>query len=147
MSDVDWNNITSLEPSVYRGSLFFEFFGNWHRHFLRKKAQILMDLNFGDPRIISKCLRVSLIILLLVDILHGIKYNFRLQISLADGKRSLCSFERYTQVFDDKHGFIQPSAFSSLLLMKGNLDYQNKINHQIKVALLYYSNDSCVILG
>jgi hypothetical protein len=37
----------------------------------------------------------------------------------ADGKRSLL-FERYTQVFDDKHGFVNNPSVLDLLFNEGN---------------------------
>jgi hypothetical protein len=62
------------------------------------------------------------------------------------GKRS--SFERYTQVFDDKHGFVNNLSVLDLLFNEGKftLDYlQNQRLNTIKVTT-YYSN-SCVIMG
>ena len=45
--------------------------------------------------------------------------------SLADGKNDTSSFERYMQVFDDKHGFINNLSVLDLLFNEGKfaLDY------------------------
>jgi hypothetical protein len=54
------------------------------------------------------------------------------------GKRSLL-FERYTQVFDDKHGFVNNLSVLDLLFNEGKftLDYTKpKIERKIKVTTI-----------
>jgi hypothetical protein len=56
------------------------------------------------------------------------------------GKRSLL-FERYTQVFDDKHGFVNNLSVLDLLFNEGKftLDYlQNQRLNKIKVTTLLF---------
>jgi hypothetical protein len=105
-----------------------------------------IDLNFETLEIISKCLRVKFDYITTSEyaadpsIISDCRY-------LADGKRSLL-FERYTQVFDDKHGFVNNLSVLDLLFNEGKftLDYlQNQKLTQDKSD--YYSNDSCVIMG
>jgi hypothetical protein len=47
---------------------------------------------------------------------------------LANGKKDCSSFEKYTQVFDDKHGFINNLSILDLLFNEGKftLDYLTK---------------------
>jgi hypothetical protein len=56
------------------------------------------------------------------------------------GKRSLL-FERYTQVFDDKHGFVNNLSVLDLLFNEGKftLDYlQNQKLTQDKVTIVLF---------
>jgi hypothetical protein len=94
------------------------------RPFFEKKHKSI-DLNFETLEIISKCLRVKF------DYITTSEYATAVDPSiisdcryLADGKRSLL-FERYTQVFDDKHGFVNNLSVLDLLFNEGKftLDY------------------------
>ena len=125
--DADWQkqHYKSLE-TAYRGSPFFEFFKDDIRPFFEKKHKFLLDLNLETLEIISKCLRVKF------DYITTSEYATAVDPSiisdcryLADGKKDPCSFERYTQVFDDKHGFVNNLSVLDLLFNEGKftLDY------------------------
>jgi hypothetical protein len=125
--DADWQkqHYKSLE-TAYRGSPFFEFFEDDIRPFFEKKHKFLLDLNLESLEIISKCLRIKF------DYSTTTEYATTVDPSiisdcryLADGKKDPSSFEGYTQVFDDKHGFINNLSVLDLLFNEGKftLDY------------------------
>jgi hypothetical protein len=126
-TDFDWQkqHFKSLEAG-YRSSPFFEFFEDDIRPLFEKKHQFLMDLNFEALDIVTKCLRMKLQYtttteyFLQVD--PTITADFR---PLIEGKKDQSVFESYTQVFDDKHGFINNLSVLDLLFNEGKfaMDY------------------------
>jgi hypothetical protein len=91
-----------------------------------------LDLNFDIFTILSKCFRLKLDYTTTTEYFHeadtAVITDFR---SLVNGKKDLSVFESYTQVFDDKHGFINNLSVLDLLFNEGKyaLDYlkQQKI--------------------
>lgn len=126
-SDFDWQkqHYKSLE-TAYRSSPFFEFFEDDIRPFYEKKHKFLLDLNFETLGIVTKCLRIKLdytkTIEYIQDIDSSLTSDFRY---LVDGKKDTSSFERYIQVFEDKHGFINNLSILDLLFNEGKftVDY------------------------
>lgn len=126
-SDFDWQkqHYKSLE-TAYRSSPFFEFFEDDIRPFYEKKHKFLLDLNFETLGIVTKCLRIKLdytnTIEYIQDIDSKLTSDFRY---LVDGKKDTSSFERYIQVFEDKHGFINNLSILDLLFNEGKftVDY------------------------
>jgi hypothetical protein len=126
-TDFDWQkqHYKSLE-TAYRSSPFFEFFEDDIRPFFEKKHKFLLDLNFETLDIISKCLRVKFEYTSTTDYISEVDTNLILDFRpLADGKKDRSSFEKYKQVFDDKHGFINNLSVLDLLFNEGKftLDY------------------------
>ncbi|EIA10447.1 WbqC family protein [Flavobacterium frigoris] len=125
--DFDWQkqHYKSLE-TAYRSSPFFEFFEDDIRPFFEKKHKFLLDLNFETLDIITNCLRIKLEYTTsteyIQDIDPSLTSDFR---HLADGKKDTSSFERYIQVFDDKHGFINNLSTLDVLFNEGKftVDY------------------------
>jgi hypothetical protein len=126
-SDFDWQkqHWKSLE-TAYRSSPFFEFFEDDIRPFFEKKHKFLLDLNFETLDIVTKCLRIKL------DYSNSTEYIQNIDPSLvsdfrflADGKKDTSSLEKYKQVFDDKHGFINNLSILDLLFNEGKftIDY------------------------
>lgn len=126
-SDFDWQkqHYKSLE-TAYRSSPFFEFFEDDIRPFYEKKHKFLLDLNFETLGIVTKCLRIKLDYTntteYIQDIDSSLTSDFRY---LVDGKKDTSSFERYIQVFEDKHGFINNLSILDLLFNEGKftVDY------------------------
>jgi hypothetical protein len=126
-SDFDWQkqHFKSLE-TAYRSSPFFEFFEDDIHSFFDKKHKFLLDVNFETFDIVSKCLRKKLDYSTSTEYLQDISaeriVDFRF---LANGKKDTSSFEKYKQVFDDKHGFINNLSVLDLLFNEGKftVDY------------------------
>jgi hypothetical protein len=129
-TDSDWQkqHFKSLE-AAYRSSPFFEFFEDDLRPIFEKKHVFLLDLNFQILEIVSKCLRMKLEYTTTKEYFHEVDINefndFR---ALVNGKKDSSSFESYTQVFDDKYGFINNLSVLDLLFNEGKyaLDYLKK---------------------
>ncbi len=126
-TNFDWQkqHYKSLE-TAYRGSPFFEFFDDDIRPFFEKKHKFLLDLNFETLEIISKCLRLKFDYSISTEYIPAVDSSLILDCRyLADGKKDPSSFEKYTQVFDDKHRFINNLSILDLLFNEGKftLDY------------------------
>jgi len=124
----DWQkqHFKSLE-AAYRSSPFFEYFEDDIRPLFEKKHDFMMDLNFEIMDIVTSCLGMSYNPERTVEYFreaNGLQ-DFRY---LADGKKDRCQFEPYTQVFGDKHGFINNLSILDLLFNEGRypLDYLKK---------------------
>lgn len=121
----DWQkqHFKSLE-AAYRTSPFFEFFEDELTPIFTKKHTFLMDLNFETMEIVSKCLRIPFDYKKTEEYFHEVPdcSDFRF---LANGKKDSSKFETYTQVFEDKHGFINNLSILDLLFNEGKfaLDY------------------------
>lgn len=85
-----------------------------------------MDLNLEAMAIVAKCLRMKFEYDTTTEYFHevdsSIITDFR---ALADGKKDQSQFEAYTQVFEEKHGFLNNLSILDLLFNEGRyaLDY------------------------
>jgi hypothetical protein len=126
-SEFDWQkqHFKSLE-AAYRSSPFFEYFEDDLLPIFQKKHIFLMDLNFEALEITSKCLRMKLEFSTTTEYFHEVDNkevsDFRY---LINGKKDQSVFEKYTQVFDDKHGFLNNLSVLDLLFNEGRyaMDY------------------------
>lgn len=124
-NEFDWQkqHFKSLE-AAYRSSPFFEFFEDDIAPIFEKKHNFLMDLNMEVLEITARCLRMKLEFSRTSEYFHETvnTSDFRY---LANGKKDLNSFEKYQQVFDDKHGFINNLSVLDLLFNEGKfaMDY------------------------
>jgi len=121
----DWQkqHFKSLE-AAYRSSPFFEYFEDAMLPVFQNKHTFLMDLNFATIDIVWRCLNLK------PDFGKTMEYftdangfdDFR---HLANGKKDSAVFETYTQVFGNKHGFINNLSILDLLFNEGRyaLDY------------------------
>ena len=111
----DWQkqHFKSLE-AAYRTSPFFEYFEDSLAPIFTKKYRFLMDLNLESMHIVSKCLGMSFEFDETTEYFREVSEysDFR---NLVDGKKDTSSFESYTQVFGDKHGFINNLSVLDLL--------------------------------
>ena len=115
----DWQkqHFKSLE-AAYRTSPFFEYFEDSLAPIFTKKYRFLMDLNLESMHIVSKCLGMSFEFDETTEYFREVSEysDFR---NLVDGKKDTSSFESYTQVFGDKHGFINNLSVLDLLFNEG----------------------------
>ena len=122
----DWQkqHFKSLE-AAYRTSPFFEYFEDEFRPTFEKKHTFLMDLNLEATEIVSKCLRMKLEYETTNEYFHEVDTNVLDFRTLADGKKDKSQFEAYTQVFEEKHGFLNNLSILDLLFNEGRyaLDY------------------------
>jgi hypothetical protein len=83
-----------------------------------------MDLNFETMEIISKCLRMKFDFNRTTEYFHEVS-NYTDFRPLVNGKKEIMLFENYTQVFGEKHGFINNLSILDLLFNEGKfaLDY------------------------
>lgn len=74
--------------------------------------------------IMTKCLRMKLEFGKTIEYFHEAE-NITDYRYLVNGKKDAHSFEKYTQVFDDKHGFINNLSVLDLLFNEGKfaIDY------------------------
>ena len=129
-TEFDWQkqHFKSLE-AAYRSSPFFEFFEDDLRPFFEKKQEFLLDLNFEALEVVSKCLRMKMTYTTTTEYFNEVDTteitDYR---TLVNGKKDLSIFENYTQVFDDKHGFINNLSVLDLLFNEGKyaMDYLKK---------------------
>ncbi|MCC9071598.1 WbqC family protein [Flavobacterium sp. F-65] len=131
-NEFDWQkqHFKSLE-AAYRSSPFFEFFEDDIRPFFEKKHQFLMDLNFEALDILSKCLRMKLEYAKTSEYFHDTDSTISDFRALANGKKDNNTFETYTQVFDDKHGFINNLSVLDLLFNEGKYAMEYLKNQKI----------------
>jgi hypothetical protein len=126
-TDFDWQkqHFKSLE-AAYRSSPFFEYFEDEIRPVFEKKHAFLLDLNFEAIDIVSKCLRMKVEYDTTTEYFHEVDSNTVLDFrTLANGKKDDSKFEPYTQVFEEKHGFLNNLSILDLLFNEGRyaLDY------------------------
>ena len=86
-----------------------------------------MDLNLETMSIVSKCLRLDFDYTETDEYFHEVndKTDFR---NLINGKKDTSVFEPYTQVFGEKHGYLNNLSILDLLFNEGRyaLEYLKK---------------------
>ena len=88
-----------------------------------------MDLNFDAMTLIAKFLRMKFEYDTTAEYFHEVDSKEFLDFRpLANGKKDDSQFEAYTQVFDDKHGFINNLSVLDLIFNEGKFaqDYLKK---------------------
>jgi len=116
----DWYklHIRSLQ-SAYRSSPFYEFYEDEILLFFYKKHKYLIDLNLDSVEIIGSCLQFDFTYQKTgeyeMDIVS--EKDFR-SLAIAKSKQKY-ALKEYTQVFDDKYGFITNLSILDLLFNEG----------------------------
>lgn len=124
----DWQkqHFKSLE-AAYRTSPFFEYFEDDIRPVFEQKHKYMMDLNFQIMEILYNCLGLPFEYKKTTEYFHTVEGfdDFR---SLTNGKKDPNVFDEYTQVFEEKHGYINNLSILDLLFNEGRyaLDYLKK---------------------
>ena len=130
-NDFGWqkNHFKSLE-AAYRTSPFFEYFEDDFRPLFEKKHEFLMDLNLETFELVNDALGIQFSIEKTTEYFHEITHlkDFR---SLANGKKDTTQIEEYTQVFNEKHGFINNLSILDLLFNEGRYAVDYLKNQQL----------------
>lgn len=118
-NDFGWqkNHFKSLE-AAYRTSPFFEYFEDDFRPLFEKKHEFLMDLNLEIFELVNDSLGIKIATEKTTEYFHEVPnyIDFR---HLANGKKDTTKLEEYTQVFEEKHGFINNLSILDLLFNEG----------------------------
>ena len=130
--DVLLDNSTSWQQqhlksmaSAYRSSPFYEFYVDDLLTLFAKEHKYLLDLNLNTQQFIFDNLPMEITADKTSEfhVEYTKEFDFRF---LADAKsKESFSLSKYTQVFSDKHGFIQNLSVLDLLFMEG----PNAINY------------------
>lgn len=117
------NHFKSLE-AAYKNSPFYEYFIDDLQPIFEKKHEFMLDLNFEIFERINDALGISIPFDKTTEYFHKVtdKTDFR---NLVNGKKDATQIEPYTQVFDNKHGFINNLSILDLLFNEGRyaVDY------------------------
>lgn len=118
----------SLE-AAYRTSPFFEYFEDDLRPIFEKKHTFLMDLNLETFEVVSQCLGLTIPVEKTTEYFQEAP-QFKDCRNLTNGKKDFSVFEPYTQVFEEKNGFINNLSILDLLFNEGRyaVDYLKKQN-------------------
>jgi len=127
----DWRkqHFKSLE-AAYRASPFFEYFEDDIRPIFEKKHIYMMDLNFQALEVITSCLGMDFSYNKTDEFILNPKdvSDFRY---LANGKKDTSKFEEYTQVFGDKHGYLNNLSILDLLFNEGRYALEYLKNQEL----------------
>lgn len=130
-NDFGWqkNHFKSLE-AAYRTSPFFEYFEDDFRPLFEKKHEFLIDLNLATFELVNDALGIQFSIEKTTEYFHEITHlkDFR---SLANGKKDTTQIEEYTQVFNEKHGFLNNLSILDLLFNEGRYAVDYLKNQQL----------------
>ena len=107
----------SLEAG-YRSSPFFEFYEDDIAPIFSREHDFLMDLNLETMQIVSRCLGMDFNFAKTTEYFHEVDTMRDLRY-IANGKKDASVLEPYTQVFGDKHGFINNLSILDLLFNEG----------------------------
>lgn len=118
-NDFGWQkqHFKSME-AAYRTSPYFEYFEDDFRPIFEKKHIFLLDLNLEVFAMINDALGLKITIET-SDVFEKNPDNCLDARNLANGKKDNNIFETYTQVFDDKNGFINNLSIFDLLCNEG----------------------------
>lgn len=130
-NDFAWqkNHFKSLE-AAYRTSPFFEYFEDDFRPLFEKKQEFILDLNLQIFELINSSLGIKIEAQKTTEFfLDSLNYDdFR---SLVNGKKDVTQIEEYTQVFNEKHGFINNLSILDLLFNEGRYAVDYLRNQQL----------------
>ncbi|MFB9052797.1 WbqC family protein [Formosa undariae] len=111
--------------SAYKTSPFFEYYEDDLRPLFETKADFILDFNLKCFETISECLQLEKSIQKTEEFKHDIVDASDLRFLVNPKSDVNFQNEKYTQVFDDKHGFINNLSVLDLLFNEGPnaLDY------------------------
>ena len=130
-NDFGWqkNHFKSLE-AAYRTSPFFEYFEDDFRPLFEKKHEFLMDLNLEVFQLVNDSLGINIQPKETTEFFHEVSdyTDFR---HLVNGKKDTTQIDEYTQVFNEKHGFINNLSILDLLFNEGRYAVDYLKNQQL----------------
>ena len=105
--------------SAYSSSPFYEFYKDDIISLYQKKHKYLLDLNFETITVLNECLDLDFSLQKTKEFQLEIENtkDFR-NLSVAKGEKEY-SLKGYTQVFDNKHGYISNLSILDLLFNEG----------------------------
>ncbi|QLE02118.1 WbqC family protein [Galbibacter sp. BG1] len=110
-----WKSI----QTAYRTSPFFEFYEDEFAPFFEKKHRFLYDMNLESMELLADCFQLELDFSFTSEYFkeHVKEEDFRYLVNAKTEKPY--GFEPYTQVFDEKHGFLENLSGMDLLFNEG----------------------------
>lgn len=127
-NDFGWqkNHFKSLE-AAYRTSPFFEYFEDDFRPIFEKKHDFLMELNLEIFDLVNESLGITITSNKTVEYFHE-AIDFKDLRPLINGKKDVTKIEAYTQVFEEKYGFLNNLSILDLIFNEGRyaVDYLKK---------------------
>lgn len=111
-------HLKSIE-AAYRSSPFFEYYEDEFRAIFELKPTFLLDFNLKCQELLFDLLQLDIPVSKTVEYIRNPEHSkdFRF---LADAKNDMnFTLDNYTQVFSNKHGFIQNLSILDLLFMEG----------------------------
>ena len=128
-SGTNWNkqHYKSLK-SAYNSSPFFEFYEYELHTLLSQNYTYLLDLNLATLEFVNDALELNIVYTKTLEYQNSHVNDFRF-LAQAKGKDS-CLSNSYTQVFDDKFGFIENLSILDLIFMEGpnSISFLEKVN-------------------
>ena len=130
-NDFSWqkNHFKSLE-AAYRTSPFFEYFEDDFRPLFEKKHEFIIDLNLEIFALVNSSLGIKIEAQKTAEYFHEVT-NYTDYRSLVNGKKDTTQIEEYTQVFNEKHGFINNLSILDLLFNEGRYAVDYLKNQQL----------------
>ena len=120
VNDTNWQLLhwKSLQ-SAYKTSPFFEFYEDDLAHLFFKKQNYILEFNFKCLHIIAKCLDLDLNYTTTKNYIKEIPNIQDLRFLVNARKEKEMRFQPYTQVFSNKHGYINNLSILDLLFNEG----------------------------
>ena len=113
--DHHWKSLLS----AYRTSPFFEYYEDELRPLFEEKINFILDFNFKCFETVCDCLQLDLNTLKTEVYQKNIENTQDYRYLVNAKKDCLKPFERYNQVFQEKHGFINNLSILDLLFNEG----------------------------
>jgi hypothetical protein len=119
-NDVDWQtqHWKSLQ-SAYKTSPFFEFYEDELQPLFTKKEVYLLDFNFKCLEVIFDCLQLDSTFTKTESYKKNSNNQTDLRHLVNTKQEQVSPFSNYTQVFNNKHGFIKNLSILDLLFNEG----------------------------
>lgn len=112
------HHLKSLQ-SAYRTSPFFEYYEDDLRPLFNTKFEFLLDFNFKCIDILLECLQLDLSYSLTDTFLKDIDPSVDMRGLVNPTTARTLNFESYTQVFQEKHGYINNLSILDLIFNEG----------------------------
>lgn len=134
-NDENWQDLhwKSLE-SAYRTSPFFEYYEDEFKPLFEKKHTFILDYNFECLELVLECLQLDVNYSRTTEFIKEVLplMDFR---NLANARKEpTFSFDKYTQVFVTKHGFIDNLSILDLLFNEGTNTLTYLESQELKIS-------------
>lgn len=113
--DQHWKSLLS----AYKTSPFFEYYEDELQPIFNTKADYILDFNLKCFDVICECLQLEIETSTSEVYQKTIANTTDFRFLVNAKKEQVQSFDAYTQVFDDKHGFMQNLSILDLLFNEG----------------------------